>query len=130
VICPVDFDTTMPGYFFSDPGDMIRSMAGSADESSTDFNNIRIRSDIYKAIINGYLAGMNAELTEMEKKYIHSSGLLLIYMQSLRFLTDYLNGDIYYKISYPEQNYDRTLNQLTLLKSLEEYLKENFKFTI
>lgn len=129
VICPVDFDTIMPGYFFSDPGDMIRSMAGTTDETSTDFANIRIRPGIYKAIINGYLRGMGDELSAAEIKNIHASGLLLLYMQSLRFLSDYLTGDSYYRISYPEQNYDRALNQLTLLQRLEEFLEETYKFT-
>jgi thiamine kinase-like enzyme len=102
VICPVDFDTTMPGYFFSDLGDMIRSMACSHDEGSTDFKNISIRKEFYENI--------------------HYAGIIIIYMQALRFMTDYLNGDIYYKTNYPEQNFDRAKNQLTLLQSLEQML--------
>lgn len=130
VICPVDFDTTMPGYFFSDLGDMIRSMACSLDENSTDFENISIRKDFYTAIVEGYLSVMEKQLTASEKKYIHYAGILIIYMQALRFMTDYLNGDIYYKTNYAEQNFDRTKNQLTLLKKLEEFLREEYSFTV
>ena len=130
VICAIDFDTTMPGYFFSDLGDMIRSMACSSDEHSTDYENLHIRKDFYKAIVSGYLEVMNNYLTEGEKQYIHSAGLLMIYMQALRFIADYLNDDIYYQINYPEQNFDRALNQLTLLKNLEQFLSREYNFSL
>lgn len=130
VICPVDFDTTMPGYFFSDLGDMIRSMACSLDENNTDFENITIRKDFYTPIVEGYLSVMEKQFTASEKKYIHYAGIIIIYMQALRFMTDYLNGDIYYKTNYSEQNFDRAKNQLTLLKKLEEFLKEEYSFTV
>ena len=120
VICPVDFDTTMPGYFLSDLGDMIRSMACSYDEASTDFENITIRKEFYDAIVDGYLSVMGKYLTASEKNNIHYAGIIIIYMQALRFMTDYINGDIYYKTTYPEQNFDRAKNQLTLLKALEQ----------
>ncbi len=129
VICPVDFDTVMPGYFFSDLGDMIRSMAGTADENSSDFGGLKIRPAIYQAILDGYLEGMGALLTPEEKKYIHAAGLLLVYMQALRFLADYLNNDVYYRITYAGQNLDRAGNQLALLKKLEEFLADHYKFT-
>lgn len=128
VICPVDFDTVMPGYYFSDMGDMIRSMACTHDENSIDFNNINIRSDFYNAILDGYLEVMKNSLTEAEKKYIHYAGLIMIYMQALRFMTDYLNGDIYYRIEYAEQNFDKAKNQLILLERLEDFLKKEFQF--
>ncbi len=128
VICPVDFDTVMPGYFFSDIGDMIRSMVCSEDENSTNFNNIRIRKNFYDAIISGYLDVLGKQLTISEKKYIHYSGLLIIYMQALRFLTDYLNGDVYYRISNPDQNFDRAKNQLILLQRLEDFLSTHYNF--
>jgi thiamine kinase-like enzyme len=128
VVCPVDFDTVMPGYYFSDIGDMIRSMACSLDENSTDFDNLHIRADFYKAIIEGYLGIKNQFLTKTEIKHIHYAGLLMIYMQALRYMTDYLNGDIYYRITYPDQNFDRSKNQLILLQQLEKFLAKEFKF--
>ena len=123
VVCPVDFDTVMPGYFFSDLGDMIRSMACTEDENCTDLTRIRIREDYYDAIVSGYLQVMGPQLTKEEMGHIHYSGILMIYMQALRFLTDYLNGDIYYQIDYPEQNLFRANNQLMLLEQLEIHLK-------
>lgn len=128
VVCLVDFDTVMPGYFFSDLGDMIRSMVCPEDETSTKFSNICIRKEFYEAIVTGYLDVIGKELTESEKKYIHYSGLLMIYMQSLRFLADYLNGDVYYQITYPDQNFDRAKNQLILLQRLEDFLGTNYQF--
>ncbi len=130
VICPVDFDTVMPGYFFSDLGDMIRSMASSESETSVNFSDINIRKEFYEAMVDGYLSVMNELLTDSEKKYIHFSGIIMIYMQALRFLTDYLNGDIYYHIGYSEQNFDRAKNQLVLLQKLEKFLIYDYQFKI
>lgn len=121
-ICPVDLDTVMPGLFFSDLGDMIRSMACSVDENSTEWEAIAIRPDFYDAIVEGYCSGMGDQLTDEELKHIHKAGLLMVFMQSLRFITDHLNNDIYYQISYPEQNLNRALNQLLLLEKLEAYV--------
>jgi len=108
---------------------MIRSMAGTTDENSTDFDRIQIRPAIYQSIIDGYTRGINEWLSGPERAYLHASGILLIYMQALRFMTDYLRNDSYYKINYPEQNFDRAKNQLVLLKRLEEFLADNYKFT-
>ena len=130
VICPVDFDTTMPGYYFSDLGDMIRSMACSYDENHKKFEKLDIRKSFYKAIVDGYMKAMKKELTPSEAKYIHFAGIIMIYMQALRFITDYLNGDTYYKTGYPGQNLDRSINQLTLLQRLEEFLLEEYNFRI
>lgn len=130
VICPVDLDTAMPGYFFSDLGDLIRSMAGNSDEKDREPDHLYIRKEFYDAIVDGYLSVMEKRFTGAEKKYIHFSGLSMICMQALRFLTDYLNGDVYYRIDYPEQNYDRAKNQLALLQKLEEFLKKQYDFSI
>jgi Ser/Thr protein kinase RdoA (MazF antagonist) len=129
-ICPIDLDTLMPGYYFSDLGDMVRSMAATVDEGEQNLEAISIQSDIYKALLEGYLSEMEPLLTASEKKHLHHSGLLMIYMQALRFLTDYLMGNPYYKINYPTQNYNRALNQITLLGKLEEFLKKEFTYTV
>ncbi len=126
VICPIDLDTLMPGKFVSDLGDMIRTMACSEDEDSTNWEGIRIRAPFYHAILKGYLEGIGPILTQEEKKNIHYSGLLLVYMQALRFLSDFLQGDKYYKTTYPEQNLNRARNQLTLLEKLERFLKDEY----
>jgi len=122
VICPIDLDTIMPGKYFSDLGDMIRTMACTEGEESRNWENIDIKKEFYNSIIEGYLQGVGDIFTIEEKKHIHFSGLIMIYMQALRFITDFLNGDTYYKTTYPEQNLNRALNQLILLEKLEEYL--------
>ena len=123
-ICPVDLDTVMPGKYFSDIGDMIRTMTCTEEENSTAWELIDVKPDYYNAIIHGYMEGMGKDLTDAEKKNIHQSGLLLTYMQCLRFVTDFLNNDIYYKTTYPEQNLNRALNQLILLEKLEEFINK------
>jgi thiamine kinase-like enzyme len=128
-ICPIDLDTTMPGYFFSDVGDMIRSMVSNSNESDP-AESVTINHDSYKAIMDGYQSGIKDTFTLTEVKYIHHSGLLMIYMQSMRFLTDYLSNDIYYKISYPQQNFFRATNQLALLEKLEVFLREKYNYQV
>lgn len=130
VICPVDLDTTMPGYYFSDLGDMVRTMACTVDENSTRWEDIDIRADYYKAILNGYLHIMSDLFSTEEKKHVHHSGMLLTYMQALRFVTDFLNNDIYYKTNYPEQNLNRALNQLILLEKLEVFLEKEYRYEL
>jgi hypothetical protein len=98
-------------------------MAGTVDENSTRWEDIDIRKDFYEAIITGYLAGIGDMFTKEEKDHLHHAGLILLYMQSLRFVTDFLNNDTYYRTTYPEQNLNRALNQLILLEKLEEFLE-------
>lgn len=129
VLCPVDLDTVMPGKFFSDIGDMIRSMVCPVDENSTAWEEIGIQGDYYESIVKGYLDGMGNLLTETEKLSLHYSGLIMIYMQSLRFVTDFLNNDIYYQTKYPEQNLNRALNQFILMEQLEEFLLKKYGFS-
>jgi thiamine kinase-like enzyme len=130
IICPVDFDTVMPGYIFSDLGDMIRSMTASVSENSNNTDGLEIRKEYYEAIVDGYLDILGDQFTSPEKKYIHFSGLVMIYMQALRFLTDYLKGNIYYQTSYPDQNLDRAINQSMALKKLEEFLADTYQFKV
>jgi Ser/Thr protein kinase RdoA (MazF antagonist) len=127
-VCPVDFDTCMPGYYFSDLGDMIRSMAASEDENSTNFDQLLIRQEYYTAILESYLDTLSSQLTDAERKYIHYAGLLVIYMQALRYITDYLQGDSYYRTDHTDQNLNRAKNQLTLLERLEEFLAQHYNF--
>lgn len=128
VICPVDLDTTMPGHYFSDLGDMIRSMAGTVDENSTRWEEIDINASYYQAIVQGYTEGILNIFTPAELQFLHHSGVLLTYMQALRFVTDFLNNDIYYQTTYPEQNLNRALNQLILLEKLEEFLAKQYNY--
>ncbi len=126
-LCVIDLDTTMPGYVLSDYGDFIRTAANTGAEDDKDLDNVGLDMEIFKAFTKGYLEGAKPFLTEMEKELLPFGARLLTYMQTIRFLTDYLNGDTYYKTSYPEHNYDRTMAQKRFLDSLdahEEDMKE------
>ncbi len=120
-ICVIDLDTLMAGKFISDLGDMMRTYVCAFSENEPDIDKIVIRIDYFEAIVKGYLKEMGSILTSTEKDLILFSGKYLIYMQALRFLTDYLNGNIYYPISYPEENLVRTVNQFKLLS---EFFRE------
>jgi Ser/Thr protein kinase RdoA (MazF antagonist) len=119
-ICVIDLDTLMPGYFLSDLGDMMRTYLCAYDENETDLAKITIREDYFKALMIGYLSEMADILTAEEKTQLLFAGKFILYMQALRFLSDYLQGSIYYPISYPEQNLIRSLNQFQLLQSIVE----------
>ncbi len=119
-ICVIDLDTMMSGKFISDLGDMMRTYLCAFSENEPDTDKIFIRIEYFEAIIRGYLREMGAILTKIEKNLIVFSGKYLIYMQAIRFLSDYLNGSIYYPISYPDQNLDRAKNQFKLLSEFFE----------
>ncbi|MEO5781783.1 MAG: aminoglycoside phosphotransferase family protein, partial [Ginsengibacter sp.] len=95
-LCVIDLDTVMPGYFISDVGDMMRTYLSPAGEEEKDLSKIEIRKDFYKAIVDGYLSEMEDKLSKTEKNYFLYAGKFMIYMQALRFITDYINNDIYY----------------------------------
>lgn len=117
-LCVIDLDTVMPGYFISDVGDMMRTYLSPVSEEEKNFDKIVVRDEFYKAIVRGYFNEMKDELTETEKKYFFYAGKFMIYMQALRFLTDHLNGDIYYGVKYPGHNFIRAGNQSRLLQQL------------
>lgn len=119
-LCVIDLDTVMPGLFISDVGDMCRTYLSPGNEEETDLSKVFVRKDFYNAIVEGYLEKMADRMTEDEKKSISYSGEFIIYMQALRFLTDFLNNDIYYGIRYEMNNYNRTVNQLALLEHYQQ----------
>ncbi|MCG2615466.1 aminoglycoside phosphotransferase family protein [Terrimonas sp. NA20] len=119
-ICVIDLDTVMPGYFISDVGDMMRTYLSSATEEETDLSKIIVREEIFKAIIDGYSLEMKDELTPAESRSFVYAAKFIIYMQALRFLTDYLNNDRYYAPAYPDHNFNRAMNQSVLLKQIFE----------
>lgn len=119
-ICVIDLDTVMPGYFFSDVGDMLRTYLSPVSEEEKDFTKIAIRIPIFAAIVKGYFQEMKEELTTAEKAHFVFAGKIMIYMQAIRFLTDHFNNDVYYGARYPYHNYVRGCNQIELLKKLNE----------
>jgi Ser/Thr protein kinase RdoA (MazF antagonist) len=119
-LCVIDLDTVMAGYFISDVGDMMRTYLSPVSEEAVDFDTIIVRPDFYTAICEGYLSEMNDDLTAIEKQYFAYAGAFMIYMQALRFLTDYLNNDVYYGAKYSLHNRNRAENQLVLLHHLQQ----------
>ncbi len=120
----IDLDTVMPGYFISDIGDMIRTYVSPANEEEKDLGRIRIRSDFFQALKSGYLSEMGTALSVEEKDLFVFAGKYMIYMQAIRFLTDYLQNDVYYDTRYEGQNKVRAQNQIALLKALYEKEEE------
>lgn len=114
-LCVIDLDTVMPGYFISDVGDMMRTYLSPVSEEEPDPDCVLVRPDFYRAIREGYLGEMQSVLSQTEQDHFFYAGQFMIYMQALRFLTDYLQGDAYYGASYPAQNLNRARNQLRLL---------------
>jgi len=121
-ICVIDLDTVMPGYFISDVGDMFRTYLSPVSEEEGDMSRICVREEYFAAIVEGYLKEMSGVLTPAEKGSFVYAGEFMLYMQALRFLTDYLCGDKYYGSRYNGHNYIRTLNQITLL---ERFLQQS-----
>jgi len=119
-LCVIDLDTVMPGYFISDVGDMMRTYLSPVSEEEEDVSKIVIREDYFRAVAEGYLGAMNEELSPTEKKHFIYAGKFMIYMQAIRFLTDYLLNDIYYGRKSEHHNLHRALNQASLLKRLLE----------
>lgn len=117
VLCVIDLDTVMPSFVFSDFGDFLRTAANTVAEDDPDIAAVDFRMDIFEAFSRGYIESASAFLTPIEKENLPYGALLFPYMQAVRFFADYINGDTYYKIKYPEHNLVRTRNQVALFKS-------------
>ncbi|NDA61133.1 MAG: aminoglycoside phosphotransferase family protein [Chitinophagia bacterium] len=122
-ICVIDLDTVMPGYFISDVGDMFRTYICPVSEEEANLDKILVRKEYVEAIVEGYFSEMGTELSTFEKDHVFFGGALLMYMQALRFLSDYLLGDPYYGAKYPAQNKIRANNQIRLLQCFQESLR-------
>jgi len=123
-IAVIDLDTVMPGSVLFDIGDGIRSACSNSFEDELDKDKIFLNLDLTKNYLNGYLDEMGPHLTKDEITYIGLSIKTLTYELAVRFLTDYINGDIYFKTKYNEHNRDRFLNQYTLLNDINEKIVE------
>lgn len=120
VLCVVDLDTVMPGYVLSDFGDFIRTGANTGAEDDKNLDNVSVDLNIFEAYAKGYLKKAASFLSDIEIENLAFGAKLLTYMQMVRFFTDYIDGDTYYKIAYPEHNLVRTKAQFKFLQSLEE----------
>ena len=118
-LCIIDLDTVMPGTVLFDTGDLIRTAANTACEDEPDLSKVRFDTSLFAALIDGYLSTASSFLTPAEKSLIAESGRVLTQIMAVRFLTDYLNGDRYYKISRPTHNLDRARSQIALIRSMD-----------
>lgn len=123
VLCIIDLDTVMPSFVFSDYGDFLRTAANTGLEDDPNLDNIDFNMEIYEAFTKGYLESTEDFLLPVEKENLPYAALLFPYMQTVRFLADYINGDTYYKIRYPEHNLVRTKAQWRLFERAIKNLK-------
>lgn len=130
ILCIIDLDTVMPGSALFDFGDAIRTLGDTAAEDEPDLDKIGFNREYYRAFAEGYFSESRRFLTQKEIDNLAFSCQYMVWEQSIRFLTDYLNGDTYYKIAYPEHNKVRTLSQVRYLDVMDEnieYMKEVLK---
>jgi len=120
VLCVIDLDTVMPGYMHYDFGDAIRTATNTAEEDEADLQKVSMDVDLYEAFCKGFLQETGAMLTPVEIETMAFSPKLLAYIMGLRFLTDYIDGDDYYKIKFEKHNLQRARAQFKLLESMYE----------
>ena len=118
--CVIDLDTVMPGIVLYDFGDMVRTFTSPAEEDEKELSKVTMRIEIFEKLIQGYLTALGSVLSKIEIDNLIYGALVITYEQLIRFLTDYLNGDIYYSTKYDEHNLVRTRTQIALLESIIE----------
>lgn len=123
-LCVIDLDTTMPGFVLSDFGDFIRTGANTGDEDDANLDNVEVNMEIFRTFAAGYILSAGVFLTAVERENLVYGAKLLIYMQTVRFLTDFLQGDTYYKTKHATHNLQRSLAQFKLLQSVEAHQEE------
>ena len=122
-VCVIDLDTVMPGLSLYDFGDMVRSGTNPAEEDEINLDKVGMRFDMYKGFYEGFVDAAGKFLTPAEKEYLPFSGKLITLEIGMRFLTDYLSGDVYFKTRRPRQNLDRCRTQFKLVESMEAQMK-------
>ncbi len=116
--CVVDLDTVMPGSLLYDFGDMVRSMTTATDEDEPDLSKVGVRIPLFEAACAGFIPEVRAVLTPRERALLFHAGALITFEQAIRFLTDHLEGDRYYRVTDPDQNLRRARTQLRHLDTL------------
>ena len=123
-VCVIDLDTVMPGYSVTDFGDSIRFGANTAVEDETDLSKVTLNLDLFKVYVKGFIEGCNGSLTDKEIELLPEGAMMMTLECGLRFLTDYLEGDTYFKIHREGHNLDRARNQFALVADMERKLPE------
>lgn len=126
-ICVIDLDTVMPGLSLYDFGDMVRSGTNPADEDEVDLNKVFMRFDMYEALFKGFMESAGVFMTVAEKENMAMAGKIITLEIGTRFLTDYINGDIYFRTKRPNHNLDRCRTQFKLMESIESQMNEMMK---
>lgn len=121
-LCLIDLDTVMPGYVHFDYGDALRTMANTALEDEQDLGKVLFNKEVYQAFTKGYLHEAGGFLNEHELRLLHYAPIYLTFLIGLRFLTDHLNGDVYYRIHHPGHNLERAKVQFKLVEEMEKVL--------
>ncbi|MCK5777096.1 MAG: aminoglycoside phosphotransferase family protein, partial [Bacteroidales bacterium] len=121
-LCIIDLDTLMPGIVHYDFGDSIRTICSAVSEDESDLDLVQFNLDYYKAYKKGFLIELGDIISKKEIELLPLAAKTITFIMGLRILTDYLNGDVYYNINYPEHNLHRASNQLTLVKRMAEVL--------
>ena len=119
-VCVIDLDTVMPGLVMYDFGDMARSFASPVAEDDNDYSKVQFRKEIFESLTRGYLSVLSDILSTTEKENLLLGAKYMTLIMGLRFLTDYIEGDVYYKTNYDDHNLVRAKNQFALLKSIED----------
>lgn len=118
-VCVIDLDTEMPGLALYDFGDCVRTTATRAAEDERDVSQVQMEPELFQALVRGYLSEAREILDEREIELLGFAGRLITFENGIRFLTDYLNGDVYFKTSRPEHNLERARAQFALVASME-----------
>ena len=119
-ICVIDLDTVMPGLVLYDFGDMVRTTTSTAMEDEQDLSKVSLQFPMFEALVRGYLSSAGSFLTKAEKQHLAFSGKLITFEIGVRFLTDYLAGDTYFKVHRNGHNLDRCRTQFKLVESIEQ----------
>ena len=127
-MCVVDLDTVMPGSVLYDFGDMVRTTTSPTLEDELDLGQVQMRMPMFKALTRGYLENARTFLTKGERALIAFSGKLIAFTIGIRFLTDFLSGDTYFRVHRPHHNLDRCRTQFKLVESIERQEQAMQKF--
>ncbi len=119
-ICVIDLDTVMPGLSLYDFGDSIRYGANTAEEDEKDVSKVSLNLELFEEYVRGYLSSAGKSLTPCEVEYLPFSAKLLTFECGTRFLTDYLNGDVYFRTAYDDHNLVRCRTQFALVADIEK----------
>jgi Ser/Thr protein kinase RdoA (MazF antagonist) len=123
-LCVIDLDTVMPGTSLFDLGDLIRTVSTRAQEDEQDLSKVRFDPVFFRALLEGYLSEARSFLLPAEEALLCEAGRNITQIMGLRFLTDYLEGDHYYRVKGPRHNLDRCRNQIALIRSMDERREE------